>query len=234
MPLRGSLAEINVWDLLHLLRTSGGTGELIVATLDMDARLHFDDGKLVAAASRYGEGSEVLRAVLAWQDGEFEFRRVTEPPLRPDPGLDATLLTMAVAASRPWFGDNGRDRHPRPLAQVRLDDPRGQDLAWFVESHPFLEHACLLDAEGHIRAQSSTNIVRAEEVRALATILASHSRDYPRPRPRRLIVEDEAGIVVLTRLTDDSTLLLLADAKTTAGAVCSAASRFVARLEGES
>jgi predicted regulator of Ras-like GTPase activity (Roadblock/LC7/MglB family) len=192
------------------------------------------DGKLVAAASRADEGQVVLDSVLNWGDGEFEFRRVTEPPLDPDPALDGTLLTMSAAHFRSQRADNGRDPLARPLAPLQLDDSRAQQLAWFVESHPFIEHACIIDSDGGIRAQSSTNLIPINEVRALVQNLAHHSTQHPRPGLRRVIVEDERGILVLTRLTDGSSLMLMADPKTTTGALCAAATRFITGLEGGS
>lgn len=231
MALRGSLAEINIWDLVHLLRASGGTGELFVAGLEADARLLFEAGKLVAAASRQVEGREVLEAVLRWREGEFEFRRVTEPALAVDASLEPALLELG-----PWQrhrgGGNGGAPRPPGLAPVRLDDPRGQQLAWFVETQPLIEHACLIDADGTIRAQSSTNLISTNDIRALVTAVAGRVGEYPRPNLRRMILEDERGIVVLSRLSDGSSLLLVADPKATLGAVCAAATRLLAGLEG--
>lgn len=232
MALRGSLAEINIWDLVHLLRASAGSGELIVAGLEAEARLHFDDGKVVAAASRHVEGREVLEAVFRWRDGEFEFRRVAEPLPNPDARLDEALVALEERYRGAHGGDNGGDPRGPRLAPLQLDDPRGQQLAWFVESQPLIEHACLIDAEGGIRAQSSTNLIPINDVRALAMALACHVGKYPRPNLRRMILEDERGIVVLTHLPDGSGLLLIADPKATVGAVCSAATRFLAGLEG--
>lgn len=231
MALRGSLAEVNMWDLLHLLRASGGTGELVVAGLDADARLHLVEGKLVAAASRADEGRVVLQSILGWNDGEFEFRRVTEPPLDPDPELDAALLTLSAAHFHSKLADNGHDPKARPLAPLQLDDPRAQHLAWFVESQPFIEHACIIDPDGSIRAQSSTNLIPLNDVRALVQNLAHHSSLHPRPGLRRVIVEDERGVMVLTHLADGSSLLLMSDPKTTTGALCAAATRFITGLE---
>lgn len=232
MTLRGSLAEVNMWDLVNLLRASGSTGELIVAGLEADARLHLVDGKLVAAASRAEEGAGVLQSIMSWHEGEFEFRRVTDPPLQPDPELDTALLAMSAAHPRSRLGDNGHDRKARSLAPVQLDDPRAQQLSWFVESQPYIEHACIFDSGGTIRAQSSTNLIPESEVRSLVQNLAQHRSLYPRPGLRRVILEDERGIVVMARLGDGSSLLLLADPKTTTGALCAAATRLVATLEG--
>lgn len=232
MALRGSLAEINIWDLVHLLRASGGTGELFVAGLEAEARLHFDDGKLVAAASRHLEGREVLEAVLRWGDGEFEFRRIAEPVPNADVDLDAALVEMDDAHRSIDGRGNGSDAGAPRLAPMQLDDPRGQQLAWFVESQPLIEHACLIDPSGGIRAQSSTNLIPINDIRALAMAVACHIEKYPRPNLRRMILEDDRGIVVLSQLSDGTGLLLIADPKATAGAVCSAATRFVAGLEG--
>lgn len=232
MALRGSLAEINIWDLLHLLRASGGTGELFVAGLEDEARLHFEDGKVVAAASRHVEGREVLDAILGWRDGEFEFRRVAEPLPNPDAQLDDALVALGERyRGGPGGGERSDPRGPR-LAPLQLDDPRGQQLAWFVESQPLIEHACLIDPEGGIRAQSSTNLIPINDIRALAMAVACHVEKYPRPNLRRMILEDDRGIVVLSQLPDGTGLILIADPKATIGAVCSAATRFIAGLEG--
>ncbi|MGV8039680.1 MAG: DUF4388 domain-containing protein [Thermoanaerobaculaceae bacterium] len=231
MALRGSLAEINIWDLVHLLRASGGSGELIVAGLEAEARLQFDDGKLVGASTRHVEGREVLEAVLLWGDGEFEFRRLPEPVSNADASLDTVLAELEEAHRGVHGGGNGNAPRTPRLAPLHLDDPRGQQLGWFVESQPLIEHACLIDTDGGIRAQSSTNLIPINDIRALAMAVACHVEKYPRPNLRRMTLEDERGIVVLTTLPDGSGLLVVADPKATVGAVCAAANRFVAGLE---
>lgn len=233
MALRGSLAEINMLDLVRLLRASRGTGELVVAGLEDDARLLFVDGKLVSAASRQVEGREAVEGVLRWRDGEFEFRHQVEPP-RPsaDTGLDAVLVELEETHRGASSGGNGSASQPSNVAPDQLADPRVQQLAWFVESQPLIEHACLIDREGGIRGQSSTNLVPLDEIRKLAEALACYVGKYPRSDLRRMIIEDGRGIVVLSRLSDSSALVLVADARAAVGAVSAAATRLVARLEG--
>lgn len=233
MQLRGNLKAVRVWDLLHLLRSSCSTGELVVASPDADARLCIENGKLTAAVSREAMGCEVLEEILNWREGEFEFRAVTDSLGDPDPDLDDQLVAMGAPPSDPLVAEDTKEHNLPNLAPMKLDDPRGRPLAELVESYPFIEHACLVDTEGAIRGQSATNMIPSEDIRSLVAAVGYRNGSYPRPKLRRQIIEDERGIVVFARLKDGSGLLLVAGGTATAGAVCSAATRFVAELEGD-
>jgi hypothetical protein len=231
MALCGSLAEIKVCDLLQLLRASGGSGELVLAGVDADARLFFSAGRLVGATSRQREGVDLLTTVLGWSEGEFEFRRADDVPHNGDGRLDEAFLGMVAVVNCGSGETNGTVSGQYPMASLALDDPRASKLVQFVQSHPFVEHACLLDPSGSIRAQSATNILPINQVRTLAAAVINLCISHPRPDLRRLIIEDDQGVVVFARLSDGTGLMLVADGRTPVGAVSTAVSRLVGSLE---
>jgi predicted regulator of Ras-like GTPase activity (Roadblock/LC7/MglB family) len=99
--LRGSLSDIRVTDLVAIPSSSGGTGELVIATIDDDARLYYVNGGLVHLELGDLRGRRVLQEIVRWDEGEFEFRtNVLTDQASFDGDLDAEISAAKEAASR--------------------------------------------------------------------------------------------------------------------------------------
>lgn len=233
MALRGSLEDIQVRDLLEVLRLGSRTGELVVAGLDTDARLYFQDGKLVEAVGHGRSGVAVLTETLSWRDGEFEFRPEAEPPAHSDPELQSAVArVLAFPAGHGLLPLPPVEPSPAP-ADDPATDPRSELLSAFVKNVPLAEFAGILDATGVIQAQSGSSLHPIAVMRSLGAAANAFRHAHCRPELRRMLIEDDKGTIAITRLADGSLLMVVADGGAGLGNVSAAVSKLVHQLEAE-
>lgn len=80
----GRLSMLSLVDLVQTLHTAGRTGTLTLKRAEVEARLGFLDGRLVAAVleAEAGEegGEDAFYRVMTWDDGDFSFEEVGPEP----------------------------------------------------------------------------------------------------------------------------------------------------------
>jgi hypothetical protein len=234
MALRGSLEDIQVRDLLEVLRLGSRTGELVVAGLDTDARLYFQDGKLVEAVGHGRSGVAVLTETLSWRDGEFEFRPEAEPPVHSDPELQSAVARVLAFPSGPGLLALPPVEPMLAPATAASAAAQAEVLSAFVTGVSLAEFACILDATGVIQAQSGSSLHPIAEMRALGAAANAFRHAHCRPELRRMLVEDDKGTAVVTRMADGSLLMVVADGRAGLGNVSAAVSKLAHQLEVES
>jgi len=230
MAWRGSLEDIRVRDLLQVLRTGGRTGELVVAGLEADARLYFQDGALVEAVGGGRSGVGVLTDTLSWNNGEFEFRPEAEAPSRPDLELQSAVARVLAFPGTLTVVPSAADLTPTSGAPT-TSDSRCAPLSAFVATVPFAEYACIQDATGVIRAQSGSSLHPMAQMCALAAAVNAFRLAHPRPELHRMLVEDDRGVVAVTRLGDGSMLMVVADGDAGLGNESAAVTKLAHQLE---
>jgi len=75
MSLKGSIADINLADILQLIGSSNKTGRLKFIRNSVVGFIYFDNGKLIHAEleNENLEGESAVYRLSSWEQGEFEF-----------------------------------------------------------------------------------------------------------------------------------------------------------------
>lgn len=204
MALRGSLADINISDLVALLHAGERSGELIIVGPDSHIRMRFHLGRILDIEGAGGAAPDPLRAASRWRDGEFEFRAGvdSEPPASEAPLHEEALRILREAAGVDGLGGG-------PAGPALLDLERCTVLATFAASHPGIRYVCTLSAHSMINAEAAVGAMDPPAVRHAATAVCAFLRAYQRSTVRRLIVDDEIGLAIACPLPEGDTLLVM-------------------------
>ncbi len=111
--LAGDFAGLEFSDLVGVLQIGHRTGRLWVATARAPAELLFQNGELLWVAYGNLEGDDAFYALMAEEEGQFEFTTASFPPgtLAPNVSLPATTLLMEGARRI----DHGVTRRATPV-----------------------------------------------------------------------------------------------------------------------
>ena len=101
-----------------------------------------------------------------------------------------------------------------------------QDL---LSESPFV-HLSLMDAAGRLTAEATRPLHATGDLARLRTVVHTLARTHPRAGLRRVLVEDDEGIVVLMTLVEDRYLIAVASRSTQPGQVSISIRRIAARL----
>jgi len=97
--MRGQLATLPFADLVQLLHAGRRTGTVFLNASGHEARLGFQDGRLVAAESGATSGEAVFFELVNWPEGEFRLERDLEP--FPEPArIQTDTLALLMEALR--------------------------------------------------------------------------------------------------------------------------------------
>jgi len=89
--LSGSLADVNLFDIVQIIENSRLTGVLQVTSSDVAGEIHFDEGLVVGAKSGMDFGRKALALFAGAGDGSFEFEKTSE-------AYDRTIQTTSNTA----------------------------------------------------------------------------------------------------------------------------------------
>lgn len=219
MALTGTLADMRVIDLLQYPHAGRKTGELLVRSPREEGRCYYQQGRLLHAVAGTLEGIDALVEILGWGDGDFEFHNDVGVERRTIEG-DLHRAIMEALKTR----DERRKAAPQEPARSDLLDRA-------LAQTPSILEACVVDVRGHVIARAHRP--GAPPVPApLLEALGRAAQEHPRHGLRRILLEDEAGLVVLHRLPDGRSLLLCADHAATIGAVSLVAAKVSQSLAG--
>lgn len=76
--LYGSLADVNLFDIIQIVENNRLTGVLQVTSSAAAGEIHFDEGLVVGAKSGMDFGRKALILFAATADGTFEFEKTSE------------------------------------------------------------------------------------------------------------------------------------------------------------
>jgi uncharacterized protein DUF4388 len=89
--LSGSLADVNLFDIVQIIENSRLTGVLQVTSSAVAGEIHFDEGLVVGAKSGMDFGRKALALFAGAGDGSFEFDKTSE-------AYDRTIQTTSNTA----------------------------------------------------------------------------------------------------------------------------------------
>ncbi len=213
--LRGSLSDLTVPDLLQIPVSAGKSGELILATPDTDARLYYVEGRLVHLTMDELRGPDVLSEIVAWTEGEFEFRPdvvTDEQSFEGELGPALEAASQQVEQARNETDDDDETRVRKALYR-------------FLADTEFAIHACVLHPNGTMDVCGAPRESTPAWMERLRQSVLSVVADYPRRQLQRLLLEDEEGTLAVSCLPGGSALLVVAKKDAKLGAVSVATDR---------
>jgi hypothetical protein len=220
--LTGSLTDLAIDDVVRIPAASGKTGELLIATMDRDARLFYVEGKLIHLTLGDTEGRLVLDEVVRWREGEFEFR---PDVLTEHATFDGDLereLRLAIEQARELADIEGDTES--------VDDRVRTALHRFLADTEFAIHACLLHPDDSMDVCGAERMAVPKWMAELRASLLQMVATYPRQKLRRIMLDDDDGTLVVTRLDDNTALLVIAKKGATLGAVTVATEKLARKI----
>lgn len=221
--LRGSLTDLSIVDLVQIPLGNRKTGELLIATEEQDARLYYVDGNLVHLVSGDVQGARVLDLIIAWNEGEFEFR----PDVLTDgSSFDGDLTRILLAASNRF---DQASEHEQVTGKAA--DKVRRLLHAFLSDNDFAIHACLMYGNGTMDVCGAERVDTPPWLDSLRSQVLNVVAGYPRKQLNRMLFEDEEGTLVVTCFPEDqSALLVAAKQGATLGAVSIGVDRLAKKI----
>lgn len=213
-----------VIELLQFPQAGRKTGELVVTSSGQEARIYYAKGKLVHAAMGTAKGAAVLVPVVDWTDGSFEFNSDVAAPATT---IDVDVQRAVMEAVR--LRDEAKEaaRKAPPPAAPPANDKAQTTIKGFVSATPWAVRVSLTDGGGVVLADAAGEGTADLAVEPLLTAV----RAWPRPGFRRVLIEDDAGILVAIRLAAGTHLFVAAAKGSTLGVVTAGAAKLAASLE---
>ncbi len=230
MALQGTLEDLGIIDLMQFPHAGRKTGELVINADGRQARLYYQKGALIHASLGDVEGIEALVQVVDWTQGAFEFigeeRSVQKT-------IDLDLHRAVMQALK--IHDELKEAELRRKAQQSVET-KGEDeslsgkLSEFVSSNDFAVHACVLSQDGALKGASTLKSEPPEDIQRLRSVIHTLLRDYPGGKLNKVYVLDGAGTLLLTKLGNGDSLIVMAGKEASLGAVSMNVSRFAMSL----
>lgn len=238
MALKGSLEDLGVVDLVQFVHQAHKTGALVLNGANEQARLFYRNGNLTDARMGEHVGLEVLVRTIDWATGEFEFLQGAESDSQT---IDMDLHRAVMNAVKLRDERKAEEERKRLEAQNRTAKTAGNGnkpvdadlssiLTQLIATTDNFLHVSVLDAEGRVIGEAASPKATTKGLDELRACLQSLAKQYPRTDLRRLFIEDEAGTIVLVKVSEDRTILAVADRGAPLGAVAVGVGRFVSRL----
>lgn len=236
MALTGTLQDLGIVDLVQFPATAKKTGELIVAGLEHEARLYYDNGSLQHIACGEILGQEGLVSLMAWVEGEFEFRQgvTTEQTSVAIPTNE--LLNNAIEEHK--VRETRREAH-RAIAAKESEKNTAHNSAMLnvltdaAEQLNYVEYAALYKRSGELvcvwnRESGAMDTTKLFE--AVKVIFDTHTR----PGLQKVHLTDAMGTTIATLVNDNLVLLIGANELSSLGMVSLASAKIGAAIENES
>lgn len=231
MALKGTLSDLGIIDLVQFPHGGRKSGELVITSEKGVGRLYYDNGSLVHAAVGDLEGMAALVGMVDWTEGTFEFVTDSEPS-RKTIELDLHRAVMhALKLHDELRAEEERRKAENVTGFNQEDDPLLSRLVEFVSSNDFALHACVISADGKLRAAANGRDGCPQGVEQLRVSLCSLLQSYPRENMNRAFLVDQQGTVVLIRLSNGSGVIVIANKDATLGAVAMSVGRLATDLE---
>lgn len=232
MALKGTLADVGAVDLLQFAHTGRKSGELILNAPEDEARLFYEKGQLVHAVMGDVQGLDVLVEVVGWSDATFEFDGsavATEKSIHVDLPR-AVMYALKIRDERAADGSDGESKASWATPEERLAQAMTAQIAHFVANTPGINYVCVMSGEGKVLAEGGSVPDALDALDALRELVHKAVSDYPRKGLTRGFLLDESGTVAFSLVSDDSTLLIVADKKISLGSVSVAVGRLASLI----
>jgi uncharacterized protein YqgV (UPF0045/DUF77 family) len=224
------LEDLGAVELLQLPHSGRKTGELIVVGWEAEARLYYDQGALRHAVCDDLTGLDVLVEVVGWKEGEFELRLGVEPP-QTTIEMDlhrAMMHALKIRDERKRKREQSENATDEREEEEAMSEKMKRALASFVDQYDFVSYAAALSSGGELLSDGGSRPETLDQmVRALTALAEAH----PRPGLSRVLLEDEAGTVVLESIDEKRRLLVLSAPEARMGAVVLGVSKLIGELE---
>ena len=102
MAFQGSLAELQLPDIIQLVSVSGKTGIFHLTEGTQRGRIYLEDGRIVHAELADLEGEEAVYALAIWRKGEFRFDAGVVPANQTIQKSNTSLLMEAARRLDEW------------------------------------------------------------------------------------------------------------------------------------
>lgn len=225
MAMRGTLADLGVVDLLHLLAESHKTGQLIVAGPEEVANVYLAEGRLTHVEIGAKTGQQALVELVGWVEGEFEFRPEVLAASRSidEDVQSAVARALTVRSARP-----GPRQPPSPaaLASGLLQSL----LEQYAASNPTVHCAAVTATGGAVMAFAGNGERYPDGIGPLCAEIAGFVSRFPRRPLQRLLLEDPSGTLAAVSLGAEELLLVSLTTDAHTGAALLAAKRLAAAI----
>jgi predicted regulator of Ras-like GTPase activity (Roadblock/LC7/MglB family) len=232
MALKGTLQDLGVLDLVQFVNQARKTGALTLKGNDGEARLYYRQGKLVHAKLEDLSGLEVLVKAVDWDKGDFEFQdgiETQEETIRMDLHR-AAMQAVKLRDERKLEEEKKRQAAEEAKARADAQPALADQLQQLAAGADFLLHACVVGNDGRVQAAMQREQSADGDIKKLCASLMKIVKAYPRAEIRRAFFEDEAGTIVVARVSEESTLVAVADRGAALGAVTMAVNKIITRL----
>ena len=143
---------------------------------------------------------------------EAQPERVAEP--QPEPVTEEKAEVRLEQSTYSSYSA-AEEQTPQPL-----DAETCERISQWIAKSPFLRHVSLLDAEGRVIGEAHALGASPNGTARLSQHMREFVREYPRAEMRRVVIEDEAGTVVMASLPQERLLIAVADGSVSLGSVC--------------
>ena len=228
MALNGTLDDMKIIDLIQFPHAGSKSGELVIANNSKEAKLFYDKGNLVHASMDDLDGEEVLIEVVDWNKGEFKFHKEKKSEKQ---SIKTDLHKVLMSALK--------ESDDRKMEQSIKNDENTftliHDLSGIlkdcISSNESVLYAGILNNEGTIQTQAQNEEITIEFVDIIIDTLQILLKSYPRKGFTKLVMEDDSGIIALSRLDNGNNLILIVDKGTPMGAASMTMSKLASNIK---
>ncbi|MFW6332048.1 MAG: cyclic nucleotide-binding domain-containing protein [Thermodesulfobacteriota bacterium] len=146
--LSGDLAFLSLGDIIQLIGSSAGTGELRIMSKYMPepGLIYFSKGNVIDGSTPDGSGLEAVFALFGWMDGEFEF---SEGPISRTKTINAGRMEIILDGLRKV--DDGETPKLGPVSFEKA--PAGNRESVPLVKGPLVDYMYVLDEESFTAGQ---------------------------------------------------------------------------------
>ncbi len=146
--LSGDLAFLSLGDIIQLIGSSAGTGELRIISkyVPEPGLIYFSKGNVIDGSTPDGSGLEAVFALFGWMDGEFEF---SEGPISRTKTIHAGRMEIILDGLRKV--DDGETTKLGPVSFESA--PAGNRESVPLVKGPLVDYMYVLDEESFTAGQ---------------------------------------------------------------------------------
>ena len=251
MALSGTLSDLGIVDLIQFPGTGKKTGELIIAGIDDEARLFYEQGLLKHIACGPHEGMDALIDLVSWEEGEFEFRMGStceESTIKTD-------LHRALMVALKTRDERREEARKKALAEqeqaqrmseqntivpdVNSQPPADVDAARMqhilteaVATFPYIEFASVYQRTGARICIWSRDNADISAFNKIVTSISDVFNSHPRQELQKVYLTDNFGTCIGSAVGSSLLLFLAASEESSLGVVSIAASKIATAIMG--
>jgi len=248
MALSGTLSDLGIVDLIQFPGTGKKTGELIIAGIDDEARLFYEQGLLKHIVCGEQSGMDALIDLVSWEEGEFEFRMgstseestiktdlhralMVALKTRDERREEARKKALEEQANKDRADASGSVQETQLPAD--MDDPRMQQiLTEAAATFPYIEFASLNHRDGSkvcLWSRDNTDVSAFNKIiSSISEVFGSH----PRQELQKVYLTDNFGTCIGSAVGNSLLLFLAASEESSLGVVSIAASKISTAIIG--